>query len=134
MSRRIIILAALLGLALIPVAKAGRWDVALNGGWMRCLLDVDQVNQTIASRIYEPASMGSNLADVESLILIDAGANYLLQGTITKGTFHIGMGKKQYTVGDRFFLFVSKYTDNVLLILVDQMSVSDNWSTPLTYF
>jgi len=121
------------GLA-VPAARAAHsWDVALNGGWFRVLIDYDLQNQTVFSRI-TPTQPGGTSCDIAECVLIDRGSFFVLQGPITSGTFKVGISHREFTVGDRFFLFISKYTSDVTIVLVDQISVSDFFTTTLTYF
>jgi hypothetical protein len=121
------------GLA-VPAARASHtWDLALNGGWMRVLIDYDLPTQSVYARI-APTQPGGSSADIAECVLIDRGSFFLLQGTITSGTFKVGISHREFTVGDHFFLFLSKYTSDVMLVLVDQMSVSDSFAIKLTYF
>jgi hypothetical protein len=123
----------LAGLA-VPAAKAAHsWDVALDGGWMRVLIDYDLQNHTVFARLNDTRP-GGNTADVAECVLIDRGPFLVLQGQITSGTFKIGVGGLEFTAGDLFFLFIGKYTSEITLVLVDQMSVSQMYTTTLTYF
>jgi hypothetical protein len=109
---------AILSLATSP-AVAGRWDIAFDGGFMRCVIDLDAQNSTVAAKVYD-AKPGGTYAIAEDLIVVNAAdMYYLVQGTITSGDFKVGMGELHFTVGDRFYLLVSKYSDDILLVLVN---------------
>jgi hypothetical protein len=55
-----------------------------------------------------------------------------LQGVISSGTFKVGMGDNlKFTVGDRFYLWISPYTGENLLVLVNSQTY---WYTALTWF
>jgi hypothetical protein len=117
---------SLIALAVVSLttssAFAGRWDVALDGGWMRCLLDLDAQNSTVAARVYDTRP-GGNLATIEDVVVANYPENYVLQGTITSGTFTIGMGGMSFGVGDRFYLFLSKFTGEILLVLAHDQTL-----------
>ncbi|MFO0983912.1 MAG: hypothetical protein U1E76_19690 [Planctomycetota bacterium] len=106
--------------------------MAFNGGWIRCLLDIDAQNQSVTAKIYDVSKMGNNGVMIDNVVVIDRGANYLLQGTITQGTLKIGMGNVQYTAGDRFYLWVAKYTDDIMLLFVHDASTY--WHARLSWF
>ena len=126
---------SLIALAVVSLttssAFAGRWDVALDGGWMRCLLDLDAQNSTVAARVYD-ARPGGNLVTIDSVVVANYDENYVLQGEISSGTFTVGLGGKSFTTGDRFYLLLSKFTGEIMLILVHDQA--NYWATSLTLF
>lgn len=114
-----------------PASAARTWDVALDGGWMRCLIDVDETNHSLDAKIY-PLQLGQPSAMAENLALIDTGLNYVLQGPITSGSFKIGLGKLEFVVGDQFVLTVGKYTGEITLMLMKKDGRT--WSQHLKFF
>ena len=126
---------SLIALAVVSLttssAFAGRWDVAFDGGWMRCLLDLDAQNSTVAARVYD-CRPGGNLATIENVVVANYPENYVLQGTITSGTFTVGLGGLKFSTGDRFYMFLSKFTGEVLLVLAHDQSLF--WTTSLSQF
>jgi len=130
---RLCIITSLLTVLVLPSRSAvgnSRWDVGFNGGWMRVLIDVDTQQQALTAKVYQAAPGGNSIL-IENLVLIQSPENYLMQGTVTSGTFKVGLGKVQFTVGDHFYLWVSRYTGDVMLVLVgDKVS----WYTTLSWF
>ena len=112
-------------------AFAGRWDVGFDGGWMRVVLDLDAQNSNVVARVYQ-AAPGGNAVNIDNVVVANYSENYVLQGTISSGAFQVGLGSVIFTTGDRFYLLVSKFTGEVLLILVHDASMY--WVSPLTPF
>jgi hypothetical protein len=130
LSRICLIATAVLSLT-TATAFAGRWDVAFDGGWMRVVLDLDAQNSNVAARVYQ-AAPGGNLVNIDNVVVANYTENYVLQGTISSGTFQVGLGGEVFTTGDRFYLLFSKFTGEVMLILVHDASLY--WATSLTSF
>src|SRR5262245_18077136 len=102
-------------------AYASRWDVAFNGGWFRVALDLDAANSNVAAHVYE-ATPGGDQIYIDQVVVANYTENYVLQGTISRGSFTIGLGGMEFTTGDRFYLLVSKFTGELCFILVHDAS------------
>lgn len=131
MRNRISLIAIMILSLVTTTAQAARWDIAFDGGFVRCNVDINAENSTVAAKLYYTAP-GGDVIIAENMVLANYDENYVIQGTITTGTFHVGLGSLQFTVGDRFYLFVSKYTEEVLLLLVHDSSTY--WVRKLHYF
>ena len=113
-------------------AFAGRWDVAYDGGWMRCLLDLDAQNSNVVAKVYDTRP-GAGVIMIDKIVVANYAENYVLQGTISSGTFPVGMGKRlNFGIGDRFILVISKFTGETMLFLVHDSATY--WFTSLTQF
>jgi hypothetical protein len=131
LSRTMLLVLALISVTLPRAHAAGRWDYGFDGGWMRVLLDVDQTQQTITGKVYQTTPGGSNSILIDDLKVANGGNSYVLYGLITSGTFKVGLGKLEFTVGDLFVLTVSKDGVHASLMLQNPTST---WTSPLTWF
>lgn len=129
-SRTMMLALALISLAVPKAQSASRWDYAFDGGWMRVLLDVDQTLGTVTGKVYQTSPNGNSVL-AENLHIVNAGDRYVLYGPITSGTFKVGVGNLQFTVGDQFMLTVFKNGQDVNLVL---RNATDSWATSLKWF
>ena len=75
---------------------------------------------------------GGSWIKIDNVIVIQRGESHLLQGIVSSGTFKVGLGDNlKFTVGDRFYLWISHYTDKNLLVLVNSWTY---WYKALTWF